>query len=245
MRRPAMLSRPNCLIIALFLGHFLLPPGTLLAQDEISVTRAAEERGEKPRSLDDRLAITLYAEQPQIVTPTGLDIDDSGRVWAIESNTHFRPENYKGHGSDRLLVFEDADGDGRAEKQTTFADGFKYAMSVLVRPGGKVYVATRREVIVLEDDNGDLKPDRRKTILTLDTKGDYPHNGLAGLAIDALDQLYIGLGENMGEDYRLVGSDNEALVGGGEGGNLYRFNLDGTGLKQVATGFWNPFASGF
>ncbi len=236
--------RPNP-IKALFCSLFLLPLGTVQAQDEISVTRAAEERGEKPRSLDDRLAITLYAEQPQIVTPTGLEIDDTGRVWAIESNTHFRPENYKGHGSDRLLVFEDADGDGRAEKQTTFADGFKYAMSVLVRPGGKIFVATRREVILLEDDNGDLKPERRKTILTLDTRGDYPHNGLAGLAIDALDNLYIGLGENLGEDYRLVGSDNETLVGGGEGGNVYRFRLDGSGLKQIATGFWNPFASGF
>jgi putative membrane-bound dehydrogenase-like protein len=235
-------------LLFIIFGSLLLtsaPFASVSAQDEASVTRAAEERGEKPRSLDDRLSVTLFAEQPQIVTPTGLDIDNAGRVWALESNTHFRPENYKGHGSDRLLVFEDANGDGKAEKETVFADGFKYAMSVLVRPGGKVYVATRREVILLEDDNADLKPERRKTILTLDTKGDYPHNGLAGLAIDPLDHLYIGLGENLGENYRLIGSDNETLIGGGEGGNVYRMRLDGSGLKQVATGFWNPFASGF
>ncbi|MFM1802833.1 MAG: hypothetical protein RJA81_2185 [Planctomycetota bacterium] len=218
---------------------------SISAQDEISETRAAEARGEKPRSLDDRLTIQLFAEHPQIVTPTGLDVDDHGRVWALESNTHFRPENYQGHASDRLLVLEDTNGDGRADQVTTFADGFKYAMSVLLRPDGKVYVATRREVILLEDKNHDLKADSRRTVLTLDTKGDYPHNGLAGLAVGPFDQLFVGLGENLGENYRLIGSDDRVLTGGGEGGNLYRINPDGTGLTRIATGFWNPFASGF
>lgn len=231
------------LLTSITLLVFLMYGQKAWPQDEIQETRAAEERGELPKSLDDRLTISLFAEHPQIVTPTGLDIDNEGRVWALESNTHFRPENYVGHDSDRLLVLEDPDGDGKSNKVTTFADGFKYAMSVLVRAGGKVYVATRREVILLEDTDGDLRADSRKTILTLDTKGDYPHNGLAGLAIDPLDQLYVGLGENLGETYRLVGSDNETLIGGGEGGNVYRMNLDGSGLNQVATGFWNPFAS--
>ena len=56
-----------------------------------------------PRSLDPRVKIELFAQQPQIVTPTGIDVDDLGRVWVIESNTHFRPDDYKGHASDRLL----------------------------------------------------------------------------------------------------------------------------------------------
>jgi len=214
-------------------------------QQEYSAARDAEAKGEKPKSLDDKLAVSLFAEQPRIVTPTGIDVDDSGRVWAIESNSHFRPENYAGHGSDRLLVLEDTDADGRADKVTPFADGFRFAMSVRLQPEGKVHVATRREVIVLEDTDGDLKADRRKTILTLETKGDYPHNGLAGLAFDALDNLIIGLGENLGESYALVGSDGTKLTGGGEGGNVYRARPDGSGLVRVATGFWNPFASAF
>ena len=229
--------------MAIVLACFSAVVPAVRAQDEIKATRAAEERGDRPRTLDDRLAISLYAEQPQIVTPTGLEIDNKGRVWAIESNTHFRPDNYAGHGSDRLLVFEDPANDGKADRVTMFADGFKYAMSVLLAPDGKVYVATRRQVEVLEDTNGDLKADSRKVILRLDTKGDYPHNGLAGLAMDPLDNLYIGLGENLGENYRLIGSDNTTFTGGGEGGNVYRMKTDGTGLTQVATGFWNPFAS--
>ena len=56
--------------------------------------------------------------------------------------------------------------------------------------------------------------------------------------------VYFGLGENLGADYKLIGSDGTTLAGGGEGGNIYRCRPDGTKLERVATGFWNPFARG-
>jgi putative membrane-bound dehydrogenase-like protein len=196
-----------------------------------------------PRSLDPRVEIRLFAESPQIVTPTDLDVDHLGRVWAIESNTHFRPSNYKGHSSDRVLVFYDDNRDGRADRIETFADGFVHAMSLAVRFGDGVYVATRREVLHLTDENGDGKADHRKSILRLETAGDYPHNGLAGFAFDGLGFLYIGLGENLGAAYRLIGADGRTLSGGGEGGSIFRCRPDGTDLTRWATGFWNPHAS--
>ncbi|HUE12523.1 MAG TPA: hypothetical protein VMR25_00035, partial [Planctomycetaceae bacterium] len=137
-----------------------------------------------PKSLDPRLEIRLFAESPQIVTPTDVDVDHLGRVWAIESNTHFRPSGYNGHASDRVLVFHDDDHDGKADRIDTFADGFVHAMSLAVRIGDGVYVATRKEVFHLTDSDGDGKADRRRVILRLDTAGDYPHNGLAGFAFD-------------------------------------------------------------
>lgn len=91
---------------------------------------------EPPKSLDPRLKIELFAEHPQIVTPTGLDVDHRGRVFAIESNTHFPPEGYKGHPSDRVLVMSDSDGDCKADKVVVFTDGLKFSMSVAVRPVG-------------------------------------------------------------------------------------------------------------
>ena len=196
-----------------------------------------------PRSLDPRIEIRLFAESPQIVTPTDLDVDHLGRVWAIESNTHFRPSNYKGHSSDRVLVFYDDNRDGRADRTETFADGFVHAMSLAIRFDDGVYVATRREVFRLTDDDGDGKADHRKIILRLETAGAYPHNGLAGFAFDGLGFLYIGLGENLGAAYRLIGSDGRTLSGGGEGGGIFRCRPDGTDLTRWATGFWNPHAS--
>jgi putative membrane-bound dehydrogenase-like protein len=223
-----------------------------------------------PHSTDPRIRIELFAEQPQIRTPTGIDVDSRGRIWAIESNTHFRPERYAGHPSDRLLIFTDTDGDGRADDVKIFADGFRYTMSVAARPvwmepvqspalkdEGKdavpsppdsrpltqIFLATRREILLLEDTNGDDVCDRQTPLVHLETKGDYPHNGLAGFAFDARDWIYFGLGENLGESYAIVGRDGAKLSGGGEGGTVYRMRPDGAGLAVWATGFWNPHAS--
>jgi putative membrane-bound dehydrogenase-like protein len=260
---------------ALACGLLLLmcAPGTAGAQNP------------SPRSLDPRLKVELFAENPQIVTPTGIDVDHKGRVWAIESNTHFPPAGYTGHPSDRVLVMSDTDGDGKADKIVVFTDGLKFTMSVAVKPiwavdpasrggnppdgtkpskaapgknartnpgadtpgspGNSVYIATRREIRLFHDDDGDDKADRSDQIVHLDTKGDYPHNGLAGFALDALGWLHFGCGENLGADYKLIGSDGTTLTGGGEGGNIFRCRLDGTKLERIATGFWNPHANCF
>lgn len=220
-----------------------------------------------PRSLDSDLKIQLFAEQPTIVTPTGIDVDYKGRVFAVESNTHFRPKGYKRHPSDRVLVLQDTNGDGKADKTTVFTDGLKYTMSVKVvplwlqwpksgkrkaesgkkssafRPPLSAFVATRSDIWLYHDDNGDLKADRRDHIVHLETKGNYPHNGLAGMAFDAMGWMYFGLGENLGAKYTISGSDGTKFSGGGEGGNVYRCRPDGSKLSRWATGFWNPHAS--
>lgn len=224
---------------------------------------AASAQDEPPRSTDSRLKIELYAESPQIVTPTGIDVDRAGRVWAIESNTHFPPEGYKGHPTDRILVMEGRDKDGRVEKITVFKDGLTHTMSVAVKPvwldvgpatekksasGNQqtpleVYLATRREIFLCTDTDGDLKCDDVKRLVHLETAGNYPHNGLAGFAFDAMGNMFFGFGENLGADYKIIGSDGVTLSGGGEGGNIYRCRPDGSKLERWATGFWNPHAS--
>ena len=70
------------------------------------LSTAALAQDESPVCLDDRLKIELFAEQPEIVTPTGIDVDHLGRVFVIESNTHFPPEGYQGHPTDRILILE-------------------------------------------------------------------------------------------------------------------------------------------
>ena len=219
----------------------------LTASAMVSAACGADSRSPSsdapPKSLDPRLTIELFAEAPQIVTPTDLAVDYLGRIWAIESNTHFPPAGYKGHPSDRILVFRPGTRGEKSAPPQMFADGFRHAMSIAVPYGDGVYVATRREVFHLVDKDGDGKADERRSILKLETKGDYPHNGLAGFAFDGLGYMYIGLGENLGADYRLIGTDGRSLSGGGEGGSLFRFKPDGSDLTLWATGFWNPHAS--
>lgn len=213
-----------------------------------------------PRSNDPRIQIELFAENPQIVTPTGIDVDECGRVWAIESNTHFPPEGYPQNDGDRILVLTDQNGDGKADDVTTFADGLTHTTSVAVKPAWlkyleantrkteicqstELFVATRNEVFLMTDEDGDLKSDQKKSLLKVETSGTHPHNGLAGFAFNASGWMFIGFGENLGADYKIAGSDGTVLSGGGEGGNLYRCRPDGSRLSLWATGFWNPHAS--
>jgi putative membrane-bound dehydrogenase-like protein len=192
-----------------------------------------------PVVLDKRLVLELVAKEPDIVTPTGLAVDDRGRIWVIENNTHQRELKYKGHKSDRVRIYDDLDSVGRARRVTTFADGFKDAMSLAFGPDGSLYLATRAEILLLRR-KGD-KLIERKTLLRLDTVGNYPHNGLCGFAFDGVGNMVFGMGENFGADYKLIGADGTTLKGGGEGGNMFRCRPDGTKLVRIATGFWNPF----
>ena len=228
-----------------------------------------------PRSLDDQVTIELFAESPQIRTPTGLDILPDGRVIAIESNTHFPLPGYDGPPTDRVLILDDTDDDGRADDITVFAEDLTHSMSVVVRPVWmpvvrlnskqsigdasavdpevplQVFLATRNTLWLLEDTTGDHRCDKRTKLAWLETEGNYPHNGLAGIAFDPVGGMFFGFGENLGVSYKLFSREIAAeesmspFTGEGEGGNIYRMQPDGTGLTHWATGFWNPHGNGF
>lgn len=191
-----------------------------------------------PVVTDDRLVLELVASEPDLMTPTGVAVDERGRVWVIENNTHERPADYKGPASDRILVFSDFDGTGKARKVGVYAEGFKNSMGLALRPDGAVYLATRSEIFIL---HGKDKVEAKRSIMKLDTAGTYPHDGLSGLAFDGVGDLTFGMGENLGVAYKLIGSDGTTLQGGGEGGNVFHCKPDGSGLTRIATGFWNPF----
>src|SRR5678809_1436426 len=73
-----------------------------------------------PEVKDNRLELRLVAAEPDIVTPIGVAIDRSNRVFVVESHTHFPATNYPGPKTDRIKMFS-AD---KGAKPTVFADGF-------------------------------------------------------------------------------------------------------------------------
>ena len=195
---------------------------------------------ETPRVLDDRMQLTLFASEPDIVTPTGATFDHQERLLVIESHTHQRPKNYEGPESDRIRIIEDTDGDGKADRFRTFYEGTEHTMSIRRGPDNWIYVATRARVFRIRDTDNDDVADDKQTLVYLDTKGNYPHNGLSGLALDSENNLYFGMGENLGVPYRMIGKDGIEQTGSGEGG-VFRCDADGNNLSRIATGFWNPF----
>jgi putative membrane-bound dehydrogenase-like protein len=214
---------------------------TLIALLHAAAIAWGQGQTDAPRAHDDALTVELFAAAPDIVHPVGAAFDGRGRLLVIESHTHFRPKDYKGPSHDRIRVLEDTDGDGKADRFTTFYEGTTATMGIAAHPDGSIYLATRNAILRLRDTKGSGKADEVRRIAFLDTKGDYPHNGLSGLAFDSKGNLYFGMGENIGFDYKLIGADGTTLTGGGEGGNIYWCTADGKKLRRVATGFWNPF----
>ena len=181
--------------------------------------------------------IELFAAEPDIVTPTGIAVDATGAVLVIECHTHFPPQNYKGLPADRIRRFEDTDGDGRADRITTVLEGTRWTMNLALDDQERLYVATRDEIFRLPKAAAGQE---RTPIVRMESKGNYPHNGLSGFAFDHEGNVYFGMGENLGVPYKLIGSDG-STVSGSEGGHIFRCSADGGHLERWATGFWNPF----
>ena len=186
-------------------------------------------------TLQPGVKLTLLAEHPNLVTPTGIDVDDRGLIYLVANHTHFRPAGYAGPEHDEILVF-DKDGKNRR----VFYNRTKSTMHVEVGPEGWIYLAERSRILRIKDSNGDGAADVEENIATLDTLADYPHNGLSGMAWHPDGGLVFALGENFGKDWTLSARDGTKLTGRGEGG-VFRCRPDGAGLRRIARGFWNPF----
>ncbi len=202
---------------------------------------SAADPDAETRPLQPGVSLSLVAENPDVATPTGVDVDAQGRVWTVSCHTHFRPEDYQGPPRDEVVVFEDKDGDGTYETRSVFCAATEATMDLELGPDGWVYLAERDRVLRVKDTDGDGRGDLEENIAVLETTSNYPHNAVAGLAWAPGGDLMFGLGENMNKPWTLTGTDGKYVRGTGEGG-VFRCRPDGTGLRRVARGFWNPFA---
>ncbi len=107
--------------------------------------------------------VEIVAEEPDIVNPVAMAIDEQGRFWVTESFEY--PRREPGVGKDRIKVLEDTDQDGRVDKVTVFAEGLNIPSGIAVGHGG-VWVANAPDLLFLEDTDGDLKADKTTTLLT-------------------------------------------------------------------------------
>lgn len=185
--------------------------------------------------LQPGVKLTLLAEHPDLVTPTGIDVDDQGNIWLAACHTHFRPEGYTGPEHDEILVF-----DAKGRNRRVFFNRTDATMHVECGPDGWIYLAERDRILRVRDSNGDGVGDVEENLATLDTVADYPHNGLSGMAWHPDGGLVFSLGENFGKDWTLAARDGSKVSGRGEGG-VFRCTADGRSMRRIARGFWNPF----
>ena len=117
--------------------------------------------------VDPRFEVNLFAgeeEFPDLAAPIQMRWDNQGRLWVSCSTTY--PHVYPGNEpNDRLVIIEDTDGDGKADKSSVFADDLHIPLSFAFGDGG-VYVSEEPHLTFLKDTDGDGKADVRKKLLS-------------------------------------------------------------------------------
>ena len=125
------------------------------------------EEAVKSLTVPDGYKVELFASEkefPNLANPMQLSFDNKGRLWVATMPTYpaYRPGDALP--DDKIIIYEDTDGDGKADKETVFADHLHLPIGFEFAPEG-VYVSQEPNLVLLRDTNGDDKADSMEIIL--------------------------------------------------------------------------------
>ena len=102
---------------------------------------------------------TMFAAEPDVRNPIAMAWDERGRLWIAENYTYAeRGIKFDLHLRDRILIFEDKNGDGLFDSRKVFSDEVQKLTSVEVGYGG-VWAMCPPQLLFIPDKNGDGVPD--------------------------------------------------------------------------------------
>ncbi|VTS04398.1 PVC-type heme-binding CxxCH protein [Tuwongella immobilis] len=134
------------------------------AQRNATVPDPDPEIERKTFQVPEGFEVSLYAADPMLAKPIQMNFDPKGRLWVAASEVY--PQVKPGQQpTDKILILEDTNHDGKADKTTVFADGLLIPTGVEPGDGG-AYVANSTELLHMADTNGDGKADRTKVMLS-------------------------------------------------------------------------------
>jgi mono/diheme cytochrome c family protein/glucose/arabinose dehydrogenase len=174
--------------------------------------------------------VELFASEQEFVNlanPVQLSFDNKGRLWiaTMPSYPHYRPGD--GRPNDKLIILEDTDGDGRADKETVFADGLHLPVGFELAPEG-VYVSQGTNLVLLTDTNGDDRADKRQILLSGFDDHDT-HHAHSAYTADPSGAIYMGEGVFLHTDVETSYGPVRATNGG-----FYRYNPQRHQLERTA-----------
>lgn len=136
--------------------------------------------------------VELFASEkefPDMKDPVQMSFDNKGRLWVavMPSYPHYRPGDPRP--DDKLLILEDTNNDGRADKQTIFARGLHLPIGFELAPEG-VYLSQEPNLCLLIDEDKDDRADRMEILMhgfdTHDT-----HHAISAYCADASGAFYL------------------------------------------------------
>jgi len=191
-----------------------------------------EER--KAFRLPPGFEITLFASEPDISKPINMEFDERGRLWVTTTIEYPKPAA-PGRGRDKIVILEDTDGDGKADKFTPFIDSLNIPIGITPVHNGAIAYSIPN-VYKFIDRNGDDKADETTKLL-----GPFEFVDTHGM-VNNLVRGYDGW------IYACHGYANTSTVAGSDGdsihmasGNTFRFREDGSRVEATTFGRINPF----
>jgi len=147
--------------------RYLLPllTSTALAQRNLKEIPSTDPAVEQATfQLAPGLEVNLFASEPMIHKPIQMAWDEKGRLWVASSAIypHIKPGQTE---TDKIIVLEDTNDDGKADKSTVFYEGLLIPTGILPGDGG-AYVANSTELLFMKDTDGDGRADTKEVLLS-------------------------------------------------------------------------------
>src|SRR3954469_18410675 len=101
--------------------------------------------------------VDLVLSEPDLHQPIAFTFDERGRIWVAEAYS-YPTKRPPGQGEDKIVIFEDKDGDGKFETRKVFAEGLNLVSGFEVGYGG-VWIGAAPELLFIPDKNHDDIPD--------------------------------------------------------------------------------------
>lgn len=160
-----------------------------------SLTYLYGEEALKKLKVPPGYKIEMFASEeefPDLAKPMQMSFDNKGRLWVatMPSYPHYKPGDTKPN--DKIIILEDTDNDGKADKLSVFADHLHLPVGFEIAPEG-VYVSQGTNLKLLKDTDGDGKADQVEILLSGFDDHDTHHNSHAFTA-DPSGAIYSGEG---------------------------------------------------
>lgn len=206
-----------------------------------SYTFLSGEKAIEKMTLHPHLKVNLFASEeqfPELANPVQMAWDTKGRLWvAVWPNYPERtPESTKG---DSLIILEDTDGDGRADKVTHYVDDLNAPTGFQFYKDG-VLLMQAPDLWFLRDTDGDGKADSRERVLMGMDSADSHHTANA-IDLDPGGAIYLSDGV-----FHRTQVETAAGPVRNDDAAIYRFDpRTFTFERYVAYGFANPHGKVF
>src|SRR6266516_3889670 len=185
-------------ITALLAGAIMgVVPNRALAANPAGFGPEAARASMTNFTVSEGLRLSLFASEPMVRNSTDMDVDAHGRVWITEGvnyRSSFQEWGVLQREGDRIVILEDTNGDGVADKETVFYQdpSINAALGICVL-GNKVIVSSSPHVFVLSDTDGDGKADKRELLFTGIGGKDHDH-GVHAFVFGPDGKLYFNMG---------------------------------------------------